>query len=503
MEHILEMKNIKKSFSGVNALKGVDLCIRPGEAHALVGENGAGKSTLIKILTGVYSKSSGNIYFDGKEIDPKTPFDAQALGISPIYQELNLIPDLTVAENVFLGHAPRGKNGLMDWKKMFSETQSIMESLGIDVDVRAQVHTLGTAVQHMVAIVRAIQLECRLIVMDEPTSSLDKKEVSSLMDMIRELKKKGIAVLFISHRLDEIFEICERVTILKDGECVGTYDVDQITQHEMVCKMLGRDFVKRERIRAARCFEEGDYIFEMEHIAWFPKISEMNLRIHRGEILGLAGLLGSGRTETAKILFGYTRPDRGIIKKEGKEIRIRTTREAVGLHMAMCPEERRSEGIIPNMSVRDNIMLAALSEKSRFGITFESVKNRLAEEYIRKFSIKTPSPGQLIKNLSGGNQQKVILARWLATDPQLVILDEPTRGIDVGAKGAIEELIQQFAQQGISVLYISSEIDELVNNCDRILVMREGRQVAELTAEEISRDAVMDAIARSGGKGGA
>ncbi len=495
MEYILEMKQIQKSFSGVHALKGVDLCVCPGETHALVGENGAGKSTLIKILTGVYSKSGGSILFDGKEISPKTPNEAQMLGISPIYQELNLIPDLTVAENVFLGHAPKKRGGLIDWNRMFTEAESIMESLGIDVDVHAQIHTLGTAVQHMVAIVRAIQLECKLIVMDEPTSSLDKKEVDSLMKMIRELKKKKIAVIFISHRLDEIFEICERVTILKDGEGVGTFAIQDLTQHEMVCKMLGRDFSKRERIRTERNFDDVEYLFELEHAVWFPKIGDMTIRIRKGEILGLAGLLGAGRTESAKVMFGYARPEKGILKKEGNIVKIRTTRDAVRLHMAMCPEDRRAEGIVPDMSVRDNMMLASLSGKSRFGILSEKVKRQISEEYIDKFSIKTPSSKQLIKNLSGGNQQKVILARWLATNPQLIILDEPTRGIDIGAKGAIEELIQEFSNQGISVLYISSELDELVNNCDRVLVMRDGRQAGELTGTELSRDAILTAIA--------
>lgn len=502
MEYILEMKQIQKSFSGVHALKGVDLCVRSGETHALVGENGAGKSTLIKILTGVYSKSSGSIIFDGKEISPKSPNEAQSLGISPIYQELNLIPDLTVAENVFLGHAPKKKGGFIDWNQMFMDAEEIMKSLGISVDVHAQIHTLGTAIQHMVAIVRAIQLDCKLIVMDEPTSSLDKKEVDSLMNMIRELKKKKIAVIFISHRLDEIFEICERVTILKDGEGVGTFEIKALTQHEMVCKMLGRDFSKRERVRKDHNFPEKDYIFELEHVAWFPKIEDMSIRIHKGEILGLAGLLGAGRTESAKVLFGYARPEKGTLKKEGNVVKIRTTRDAVQLHMAMCPEDRRAEGIVPNMSVKDNMMLASLSRKSRFGVIQESVKKEISEEYIKKFSIKTPSSKQLIKNLSGGNQQKVILARWLATNPQLIILDEPTRGIDIGAKGAIEELIQEFSEQGISVLYISSELDELVNNCDRVLVMREGRQVGELTGKDLSRDAILKTIAEGKQEGG-
>lgn len=500
--NILEMRDIRKSFSGVRALKGVDFAVRAGEAHALVGENGAGKSTLIKVLTGVYQKDGGTVVFGGREIDPKTPFDAQSLGISPIYQELNLIPDLTVAENIFLGHAPR-RHGLIDWKELFRRAEALVGEMGIEVDVRAPISTLGTAIQQMVAIVRAVQLDCRLIVMDEPTSSLDKNEVEALMGIIRALKRKRVAVIFISHRLDEIFAICERVTILKDGEGVGTYETGALTQHEMVSLMLGRAYTQRERSRAARSFDgEAEYLFELEDAVRAPEIASMTIRIHKGEVLGLAGLLGAGRTESAKLFFGYARPERGTIKKEGRTVRVRSTKDAVRLGMAMCPEDRRAEGIIPNMSVRDNITLASLSRLSRFGILPEREKRRLCGAYIEQFSIKTPSGRQLVKNLSGGNQQKVILARWLATDPQMIILDEPTRGIDVGAKGAIEDLIQDFSSQGISVLYISSEIEELARNCDRVLVMREGRQIAELAGGEVTSEGILNAIAGGAERGG-
>lgn len=499
MSNILEMQNIQKSFSGVRALKNVNFSVAEGEVHALVGENGAGKSTLIKILTGVYSKDSGQIIFNGSEINPRSPSDAQNIGISPIYQELNLIPDLSVAENIYLGHTPK-KNGLIDWRALYANAESLLKSMNINVDVRSKISSLGTAIQQMVAIVRAIQLDCRLIIMDEPTSSLDKSEVNSLMNIIRDLKKQMISVIFISHRLDEIFEICERITVLKDGELVGTYAAEELDQHKLVSLMLGRTYEisGRTRVTGSSLENSKDYLFELKNISHFPKIDDITIQIKRGEILGITGLLGAGRTETAQVLFGYHRPDSGEILKNGEPVKINNTRQAIDLKLGMCPEDRRSEGIIPNMSVRDNMLLAALPMLSKNGFVSEKVKAEIADKYIAKFKIKTPSQKQLIKNLSGGNQQKVILTRWLVTNPELVIFDEPTRGIDIGAKAAIEELIQEISGEGISVLYISSEIEELVNNCDRLLVMRDGHIAGELTGDKISRECVLNVIASNG-----
>lgn len=498
-QYVLQMQGIVKNFSGVKALKGVDFSVYKGEVHALVGENGAGKSTLIKILTGVYPKDGGTIILDNEEVAVHSPFEAQKLGISPIYQELNLIPELTVAENIFLGYAPK-KKGVIDWRQMERAAEEAVAAMGIDVDVRAKVSSLGAAHQQMVAIVRAIQFDCKLMVMDEPTSSLDKKEVEALMRVIRELKRKGIAVIFISHRLDELFEICDRATILKDGSLVGTYEMSELTQEDMVVKMVGHSIETRERHREAKERSDEEYIFEMSHVKWLPVIEDMSIKIRKGEVLGLAGLLGAGRTESAKVIFGYESPDSAEFRKLGKPVAITSTTDAIELGMGMCPEERRKEGIIPHMSVKDNLMLASLKKFSKMGFLSESDKQKYSEEYISKLAIKTPSPEQLIKNLSGGNQQKVILARWLITDPQMIILDEPTRGIDIGAKGAIEDIIQSLAAQGISILYISSEIDELVCNCDRVLVMREGRMVQELSNDEISRKNILKALAQTTAK---
>lgn len=501
--YILQMQQISKSFSGVKALNSVNFSVLKGEVHALVGENGAGKSTLIKILTGVYTKDSGNIIIDGKEVNIHSPYEAQMMGISPIYQELNLIPELSVAENIFLGFAPKKKNGAIDWHRMEEMAKVAVSNMGIDVDVKAKVSSLGAAYQQMVAIVRAVQFECKLIVMDEPTSSLDKKEVEALMDLIRALKKKNVSVIFISHRLDELFEICDRATILKDGTFVGTYHMSELTQKDMVFKMVGHSIETRDRNLKTIVDESEEYIFEMSGARWLPTIEDMTIKIRKGEVLGLAGLLGSGRTESAKVFFGYETPDAAEFRKNGLPVKISTTTDAISLGMGMCPEERRKEGIIPNMSVKDNLILASLKKLSKFGFLSERDKKKLAAEYIDKLAIKTPSPEQLIKNLSGGNQQKVILARWLITNPQMIILDEPTRGIDVGAKSAIEEIIQDLASTGISILYISSEIDELVNNCNRVLVMREGRLISELRNNDISRINILSALAKTGAEEGA
>jgi ABC-type sugar transport system ATPase subunit len=495
--NVLEMKNICKSFAGVHALKNVNFSVRKGEVHALLGENGAGKSTLIKILTGFYKRDDGIIIFNDKEINPKEPYDAQCLGISPIYQELNLIPDLSVSENIFLGFAPKTKVGIIDWKKMHEETKGLLKQVDLDIDVRVPVNAFGAAVQQMIAIVRAIHLKCNLLVMDEPTSSLDTREVNMLIETINDLRKQGLSVIFISHRLEEVFLICNRVTVLKDGELVGMCPTGEVTKQALVSMMVGRDFSQQIRKdKGYTILDDNEYLVELENIVLHPKVNGVTFGIKKGEILGLAGLLGSGRTETAKVLFGYERPKSGSIKK-GRIIKLNIPRDAVSLGIAMCPENRREEGIIPNMTVRDNISLAALPQMTLFGFINQKKKKETAKNFIKSLSIKTPNDMQLIKNLSGGNQQKVLIARWLATNPQLIILDEPTRGIDVGAKSEIEKLIISFSKQGISVLFISSEIEELERNCDRIIVMSGGRVVGELSGEAINKEMIMKKIADS------
>ena len=494
---LLEMKDIKKSFPGVKALKNVKFNVKFGEVHGLMGENGAGKSTLIKILTGIYSRDSGEVIFDNKSINPSSALDAQHLGISTIYQELNLIPYLSVGENIFLGREPK-KGGLIDWKTIEKKSHELLKEMGIDVDVKQPLKEQSTAIQQMVAIARAISINAKLVVMDEATSSLDTKEVKILFDVIRKLKKQNISVIFISHRLDEIFEICDMVTILKDGEFVGEYATKDITKLELISKMIGRDasaIMKYKKDYSISNISD-EIICKAENASRGVRLKGIDLEIRKGEVVGLAGLLGSGRTEFAKVLFGDDKPDEGIIFVEGQKVTFKHPKDAIRKGLAFCSEDRKVEGIIPHMSVKENITLALLPKLCSAGVVSRKKQDEVVNKFITRLGIKTPSAETAVRSLSGGNQQKVILARWLCMNPKLMILDEPTRGIDVGAKAEIEQLIQELAAEGISVLMISSELQELIRGCDRIAVMREGKKVKELTGEEISEQNIMEAIAQ-------
>lgn len=492
---ILEMKGIVKSFPGVRALKSVDFSVAEGEIHALMGENGAGKSTIIKCLTGVYQKDEGMILFDGKEVNPRTVLEAQEIGISTIYQELNLVPFQTVYENMYLGRELRTKMGLVDRRAMIKGCEEILGNLGIHVDVTLPLASYGTAIQQMVAIGRAISINAKLVIMDEPTSSLDTKEVNVLFNVIRKLKEKNIAVIFISHRLDEIFEICEYVTILKNGSLSGQMSIGEINQLQLITYMIGKEGKQLERTKTGYHLKDAETLAKMEDIRQGIRLNGIGINIKKGEVLGLAGLLGSGRTELGKILFGATQPDDGKIFWMGQEKKLKTARDSIKLGMGFCTEDRKVEGILPHLSVGDNMVVALLPRISKFGIVSKRRQQKVVDEYIKKLAIKTPSQNQAIRNLSGGNQQKVLLARWLCMDPKLVIMDEPTRGIDVGAKAEIEQLIQELSSQGISVLMISSEIAELERNCDRVVVMREGKNLGELYGDSISQSMVMEMIA--------
>ena len=493
-DYILDMQHISKSFPGVVALDDVDLRIRPGEIQALMGENGAGKSTLIKILTGVYKANSGTILFDGREVDVTSAQMALELGISPVYQELNMIPYLSVGENIFLGRYPQRPSGRIDWKKLYADAADILMGLELSIDVHAHLENFGTATQQMVSIARAVSRDSKLVVLDEPTSSLDSNEVHLLFKILRRLRDRGIAVIFITHRLQEVFEITENITILKDGKKVGTYPTSSLNQHSLVTKMVGRE-VSEERRRVRAAASSGNVLVEMKNVSCRPKVADVSLAIREGEIVGLAGLLGSGRTETAELLFGIRHPEAGEILVNGRPTTVSSPGKAIWSRFAFCTENRRIEGIIPNMTVRDNIALSSMKQFSNGIFVAPKRRDRTVTEYVEKLRIKTPSIEQKIKFLSGGNQQKAILARWLATKPHLIILDEPTRGIDVGAKQEVEKLINEFAAQGISVFLISSELAELVRNCDRIYVMREGRMVGELEGDAIGEDIIMKIIA--------
>jgi len=495
-EVLLDIKGLEKTFPGVRALKGVNLTVNKGEIHALMGENGAGKSTLIKVLTGIYQKNGGTICFDGEEINARTPIEANEKGISTIYQELNLVLFQTVYENLFLGREPRTKFGSIDRKAMISEAKRILEELGIEIDVTRPLKNYSTAIQQMVAIARAVSINAKLVIMDEPTSSLDTHEVQVLFRIIRQLKSKGISVIFISHKLDEIFEICDRLTVFKDGEYVGDYDIGELNQLKLISLMVGKDTVELERNKQGYEFANAKVIAEMKDIRQGMRLNGINIEIKQGEVVGLAGLLGSGRTELAQVLFGSGMPDNGEIFWWGAKAGIHSPADAIKKGMGFCTEDRKTEGIIPHLSVRENITIALLPKLNSFGFVKTKEQDEIVRSYIDRLKIKTPTPEQAICNLSGGNQQKVLLARWMCMNPKLMILDEPTRGIDVGAKAEIEQLIQEFSKSGISVLMISSEIAELERNCDRIIVMREGRVIGELAGDQISQDKVMETIAR-------
>lgn len=495
-EVLLEIKGLEKTFPGVRALKGVQLTVNKGEVHALMGENGAGKSTLIKVLTGIYQKNGGTIRFDGEEINARTTMEANEKGISTIYQELNLVLFQTVYENLFLGREPRDRFGRVDRKKMTAEADRILKDLGIEIDVTQPLSRYSTAVQQMVAIARAVSINAKLVIMDEPTSSLDTQEVQVLFRIIRQLKGRGISVIFISHKLDEIFEICDRLTVFKDGEYVGDYDIKDLNQFKLISLMVGKDTVALERRKQGYEFAEAETIVSMKNIRQGMRLNGLGIEIRQGEVVGLAGLLGSGRTELAQVLFGMTMPDEGEVFWWGQPAGIRSPSDAIKKGMGFCTEDRKVEGIVPHLSVKENMTIALLPKLNRFGFVKVKEQDEIVKKYIDRLKIKTPSPEQAICNLSGGNQQKVLLARWMCMNPKLIILDEPTRGIDVGAKAEIEELIQELSKSGISILMISSEIAELERNCDRIIVMREGKVRGELIDQDIHQDKIMEAIAK-------
>lgn len=493
---LLEMKGIEKIFPGVHALKQVDFSVAYGKVHALMGENGAGKSTLIKVLTGIYEKNDGIIKFDGREINPKTALEAQQEGISTIYQELNLVPFQAVYENIFIGREPMKKGWMVDRKEMKKKAEEVLKDMGIHIDVTMPLNSYSTAIQQMVAIARAITINAKLVIMDEPTSSLDTKEVKVLFDVVRKLVQKGIAVIFISHRLDEIFEISDQVTILKDGQLVGEFDIAELNQLKLISFMIGREAKEMERKKFEYHFKDAEELVAMKDIRQGVRLNGIGIDIKKGEILGLAGLLGAGRTELAKVLFGAEMPDEGEVWFMGQKQLLRMPKDAINIGMGFCTEDRKVEGIIPHLSVKENMTIALLPQISKLGVVSKKKQDEIVERFIKRLSIKTPSPNQLIRNLSGGNQQKVMLSRWLCLNPKLVILDEPTRGIDVGAKAEIESLIQELSASGISVLMISSEIAELERNCDRVVVMREGVKLAELTGADIYQDKIMEIIAK-------
>ncbi len=494
-QKLLEVKNISKSFPGVKALQNVSFSVGEGEVRALMGENGAGKSTLIKILTGIYKKDEGEgeIFFDGKLLDTSSPHKVEEAGISTIYQELNLIPYLSVAENIFLGREIK-KGKMIDWNATYKKAQEIMNGFNINVDVRTPVYQLSAAYQQLTQVARAVSIDAKLMIMDEPTSSLDENEVELLLDVVRGLQKKGIAIIFISHRLDEVYAICESLTVLKDGEYVGTYQSCDTNQQQLVSLMIGREYVAPScKINVVG--KDAKAVVSAKDVSDGHMVENMSIDIKEGECVGLAGLLGSGRTEFTNVLFGMNQPESGKIYINGKETHIKDPKDAINHRFAYLSEERKTEGIIPNMTVRENITLAMLPRISKFGIVDRKKEEEIVADFIKRLNVKTPDMNKKIGELSGGNQQKVLIARWLAMNPQLIMMDEPLRGIDVGAKGEIEEIIQELVDSGISVVMIAAELAELVRNCSRLYVMRDGVGVGELIGEDICDDRIIETIA--------
>ncbi|WP_181700964.1 sugar ABC transporter ATP-binding protein [Chthonobacter albigriseus] len=492
---LVSMRGVTKAFSGVPALIDASLEIEPGEVMALVGQNGAGKSTLIKILTGAYRRDAGTVTLSGREVDFASPGAAQDAGISTIYQEINLVPHRTVAENIFLGREPK-RWGMIDIGRMNREAEAALARFGITVDVRTPLSGFNAATRQMVAIARAMAREARLVIMDEATSSLDEREVATLFQTIRTLKAQGVGVLFVSHRLDELYAVCDRVTVMRDGRTIGVHAMNAVSKMDLVTAMLGRALAAAERdLSASHGQGAGAPVVEAAHLAAGRRVRDVSVAVREGEVVALAGLLGSGRTETARLLFGADRPDGGRLTVGGEERQFREPAEAIAAGFGFCSEDRKVEGIIPDMSVVENLTLALMPRLTKAGVIDRAAQRDVAETFIRKLGVKLASPDQKIRELSGGNQQKVLLARWLAMNPKLLIVDEPTRGIDVGAKAEILKLIRDLSGQGLGVLMISSELEEVISLASRVVVLSDGRDVAELSGEAISEHGMMAAMA--------
>lgn len=503
---LLEIRSLQKSFPGVNALAGVDFNLRRGEVHGLMGENGAGKSTLIKVLTGVHERDGGEVRFDGDPIHPRAPIQAEALGISTVYQEVNLIPHLSVAENIALGRQPK-RFGMIHWARVRKSAQTALERLGLSLDVNRELCSFSVAIQQMIAIARAIDLDARLLILDEPTSSLDEKEVDELFSVMNRLRSQGLGIVFVTHFLDQVYRICDRITVLRNGEHVGEFVTSQLPRLHLIGKMLGKKPAEVESLEskaAAAHHQEairepasGPCLLEARQYGRRGSVRPFDLSIHRGEVVGLAGLLGSGRTEVARLLFGLDAPSSGSLSVAGSRCSRWTPGKAISAGIAFCPEDRKVDGVIAELSVRENIVLAMQAGRSVARTLPLSKQVQLAEHYIKALQIKTPSTETAVGTLSGGNQQKVLLARWLVMSPKLMILDEPTRGIDVGAKAEIEALVASLRRDGMAVLFISSELEEVVRTCQRVAVLRDREKIGELTGDEIEEHKIMGMIAES------
>lgn len=491
---LLRTEGLSKYFPGVKALDNVSFSLKRGEIMALLGENGAGKSTLIKALTGVYQRDSGTVWLDGAEVFPKSTAHAQSLGIGTVYQEVNLLPNMSVADNLFIGREPH-RFGFIDRRQMVRRSTELMERYGFSLDVTEPLGRFSVAMQQIVAICRAIDLSAKVLILDEPTASLDTSEVEMLFTLMRHLRDQGVSLIFVTHFLEQVYAVTDRITVLRNGEFIGTRDTKALPYIELIKMMLGRELDNNALQRAGRTLLSDNPTVEFEHYGKKGVIAPFDLKVRPGEIVGLAGLLGSGRTEMAEVIFGIKPADSGTAIVKGKKRALRSPHQASHYGLGFCPEDRKTDGIIAAASVRENIILALQAQRGWLRPIPRKEQQRIAERFIRQLGIRTPSTEQPIEFLSGGNQQKVLLSRWLLTKPQFLILDEPTRGIDVGAHAEIIRLIETLCADGLALLVISSELEELVGYADRVVILRDRQQIAEIPLEQLSVAAIMNAIA--------
>lgn len=487
-ENTLRLTNISKSFAGVHALRGVHLELRPGEVHALLGENGAGKSTLVKVITGVHQPDTGEIYLNDQRIHLADPREATALGISAIYQDLSMFPDLDIAENIFVGKRPTRAGGLVDWRKMYREADALLSSLGIHLNLKTKARYLSVAQQQMVEIARALSVNARILIMDEPTSALTLNEVADLFRLVRRLRENGTAILFISHRLEELFEIADTVTVLRDGTYVDTRTMGSVTQDELIQMMVGRTvkdlFPKKE-------VQVGEAVLRVKNLTRKGAFKDVSFELRKGEILGMAGLVGAGRTEVSQALFGVAAADEGTIEIEGRSVHITNPSQAMKCGLVLVPEDRQHHGLVLPMDITENITLPRLAHFTRRGWLNVKAARQAAYQAATQMQVKAATVWQKARELSGGNQQKIVLAKWLSTSPRILILDEPTRGIDIGTKAEVHRLMSELAAQGIAILMISSELPEVLGMSDRILVMHDGQVTGLFSRSEATQEKIM------------
>lgn len=495
-EALLQLSGINKHFPGVHALRDAQFDVRAGEVHALLGENGAGKSTMIKIISGVHKPDTGTITLEGEPISFNNPREAQQNGIATIYQELGLYPELTVAENIFMGHAPMKRWGIfetVDWDAMQVRAEELLAELNIhDLDVQAKVGTLNVGNRQRVEIAKALSLDARILIMDEPTAALTESDVEQLFGIVRLLRERGVSIIYISHRLNEVFELADRVTVLRDGQYIGTQDVKDTSEADLISMMVGRTI---DNLFPKQDSEVGEVVLEVRNLNRLPLTKNVSFQVRRGEIVGIAGLVGSGRSETAQVIFGVLPAESGEIWVEGKRAHIQHPSDAVKYGIGYVPEDRGLQGLVKAMTIRENASMAVLDKVSINTFVNRRAERKLARESIEQLSIRATGPEQIVNKLSGGNQQKVVVGKWLASNPKILIMDEPTRGVDVGAKSEIHRLMSQLvAEEGLAILMISSELPEVLGMSDRVLVMREGRLVGEFTREEATQEAVATAM---------